>query len=195
MAQAGQAKTRVGTNSRRDSNGTDTLETKFIDSINGIPLPPQLVAELDDQDAVLGDQADQGDQADLGVDVVGEADGVHFIAQELIETRRTLSHLLRDPQMNMVLVFSRMKHSADRIARNLEQKGIRTATLHSNRSQNQRLKALLDLRESEPKPVAMARLIGSTSSSTRRFATISAGSRQGVRAGMAVRSPRDSRAA
>jgi ATP-dependent RNA helicase RhlE len=57
-----------------------------------------------------------------------------------------LVHLLRDPGMDMVLVFSRMKHGADRIARNLEQKGIRTATLHSNRSQNQRLKALQDFK-------------------------------------------------
>lgn len=57
-----------------------------------------------------------------------------------------LLHLLDDPQMDMVLVFSRMKHGADRIARNLEQKGIRTATLHSNRSQNQRLRALKDFK-------------------------------------------------
>jgi ATP-dependent RNA helicase RhlE len=57
-----------------------------------------------------------------------------------------LLHLLRDAQMDMVLVFSRMKHGADRIARNLEQKGIKTATLHSNRSQNQRLKALKDFK-------------------------------------------------
>lgn len=57
-----------------------------------------------------------------------------------------LLHLLRDPQMDMVLVFSRMKHGADRIARGLEQKGVRTATLHSNRSQNQRLKALSDFK-------------------------------------------------
>jgi len=57
-----------------------------------------------------------------------------------------LAHLLRDPDMNMVLVFSRMKHGADRIARNLEQKGIRTATLHSNRSQSQRLRALQDFK-------------------------------------------------
>jgi ATP-dependent RNA helicase RhlE len=57
-----------------------------------------------------------------------------------------LLHLLGDPQMNMVLVFSRMKHGADRIARHLEQKGIVTATLHSNRSQNQRLKALKDFK-------------------------------------------------
>ncbi len=57
-----------------------------------------------------------------------------------------LNHLLRDAQMDMVLVFSRMKHGADRIARQLEQKGIRCATLHSNRSQNQRLKALKDFK-------------------------------------------------
>ncbi|MDB6027084.1 MAG: helicase [Verrucomicrobiales bacterium] len=57
-----------------------------------------------------------------------------------------LIHLLADPSMNMVLVFSRMKHSADRIARNLESKGIATATLHSNRSQNQRLRALKDFK-------------------------------------------------
>jgi ATP-dependent RNA helicase RhlE len=57
-----------------------------------------------------------------------------------------LLHLLREPGMNMVLVFSRMKHSADRIARNLESKGITTAALHSNRSQNQRLRALKDFK-------------------------------------------------
>src|SRR5450631_4154499 len=58
-----------------------------------------------------------------------------------------LLHLLRDPAMNMVLVFSRMKHAADRVARNLEQAGIRTATLHSNRSQSQRLRALKDFKD------------------------------------------------
>jgi ATP-dependent RNA helicase RhlE len=57
-----------------------------------------------------------------------------------------LVHLLEDPAMNMVLVFSRMKHGADRIARHLEAKGIRTATLHSNRSQSQRLRALKDFK-------------------------------------------------
>src|SRR5436190_1379034 len=57
-----------------------------------------------------------------------------------------LAHLLRDPKLDMVLVFSRMKHGADRIARKLEMSGIKTATLHSNRSQNQRLKALKDFK-------------------------------------------------
>jgi len=57
-----------------------------------------------------------------------------------------LVHLLRAPSLNMVLVFSRMKHGADRIARSLEASGIRTATLHSNRSQNQCLRALKDFK-------------------------------------------------
>ena len=60
-----------------------------------------------------------------------------------------LVHLLRDPGMNMVLVFSRMKHGADRIARKLDQCGIRTATLHSNRSQSQRLRALKDFKSGD----------------------------------------------
>ncbi|MCX6966605.1 MAG: DEAD/DEAH box helicase [Verrucomicrobia bacterium] len=57
-----------------------------------------------------------------------------------------LSHLLRDPSLDSVLVFSRTKHGADRIARALERDGIKTATLHSNRSQNQRIRALKDFK-------------------------------------------------
>ena len=57
-----------------------------------------------------------------------------------------LIHLLRSSELNMVLVFSRMKHGADRLARQLESHGVKTATLHSNRSQNQRLKALKDFK-------------------------------------------------
>ena len=57
-----------------------------------------------------------------------------------------LVHLLRDPAMNTVLVFTRTKHGADRVARKLGQSGITTATLHANRSQNQRLKALKDFK-------------------------------------------------
>ena len=48
--------------------------------------------------------------------------------------------------MEMVLVVVRMKHGADRLARRLEQFGIRCATLHANRSQNQRLRALADFK-------------------------------------------------
>ena len=57
-----------------------------------------------------------------------------------------LIHLLNDASLNMVLVFSRTKHGADKVAHKIEQAGIRTATLHANRSQNQRLRALKDFK-------------------------------------------------
>jgi ATP-dependent RNA helicase RhlE len=57
-----------------------------------------------------------------------------------------LEHLLLDPHMESVLVFTRTKHGADKVARGLERIGIRTGTLHSNRSQNQRLRALHDFK-------------------------------------------------
>jgi len=53
-----------------------------------------------------------------------------------------LQHLLRDRALDSVLVFSRTKHGADKIARKLQQGGVSVATLHSNRSQSQRLAAL-----------------------------------------------------
>ncbi len=46
----------------------------------------------------------------------------------------------------MELVFSRTKHGANKIARKLEQQGLRTATLHADRSQSQRLRALKDFK-------------------------------------------------
>ncbi|MBN8417661.1 MAG: DEAD/DEAH box helicase [Verrucomicrobia bacterium] len=57
-----------------------------------------------------------------------------------------LSHLLKDEKMQMVLVFSRTKHGADKIAKKLESTGVKCATLHANRSQNQRLRALDDFK-------------------------------------------------
>jgi ATP-dependent RNA helicase RhlE len=57
-----------------------------------------------------------------------------------------LSHLLKSEELRTVLVFSRTKHGADRIARRLEKERIPVATLHANRSQNQRLRALQDFK-------------------------------------------------
>jgi ATP-dependent RNA helicase RhlE len=53
-----------------------------------------------------------------------------------------LVHLLKDQALDSVLVFSRTKHGADKIARKLSQAGIQTVALHSNRSQGQRTAAL-----------------------------------------------------
>ncbi len=67
---------------------------------------------------------------------------------------------------------------------------IRLKEAEAVRTENHRLKVLLGFRESEVKPVAVARLVGSSASSTRRFAYLGAGRDQGVRVGMPVRSSR-----
>jgi ATP-dependent RNA helicase RhlE len=60
-----------------------------------------------------------------------------------------LIHLLKDAALESVLVFSRTKHGADRIGRKLGAAGIPTATLHSNRTQGQRLLALKRFRSGD----------------------------------------------
>ncbi|MBW8785786.1 MAG: rod shape-determining protein MreC [Novosphingobium sp.] len=66
---------------------------------------------------------------------------------------------------------------------------VRLAEAQAIADENRRLKALLGLRDADPRPVAIARMISSTAASTRRFASISAGARDGVTVGMPVRSP------
>jgi ATP-dependent RNA helicase RhlE len=53
-----------------------------------------------------------------------------------------LIHLLRDENLDSVLVFSRTKHGADKIVRKLQAAKVNAAALHSNRSQSQRVAAL-----------------------------------------------------
>src|SRR5213076_2986296 len=57
-----------------------------------------------------------------------------------------LLHLLSDPTFDTVLVFTRTKPGADKLSRRLESSGIKTGAIHSNRSQNQRLRALKDFK-------------------------------------------------
>jgi len=53
-----------------------------------------------------------------------------------------LQSLLRDRAIDRVLVFTRTKHGADRVVRQLEQAGIEAAAIHGNKSQSQRERAL-----------------------------------------------------
>lgn len=66
---------------------------------------------------------------------------------------------------------------------------VQLAEAQAVEAENRRLRAVLNLVEGQSDPVAIARLIGSTSASARRFAYISAGRRDGVEAGMPVTSP------
>ena len=60
-----------------------------------------------------------------------------------------LVHLLKDAALESVLVFTRTKHGADRLAKKLGHEGLITATLHSNRTQGQRIAALKRFKSGE----------------------------------------------
>ncbi|MCV0396893.1 MAG: DEAD/DEAH box helicase [Rhizobiaceae bacterium] len=63
------------------------------------------------------------------------------------QKRLILARLLKDPAMSSVIVFSRTKHGADKITRNLAADGFPAAVIHGNKSQNARQKALNGFRE------------------------------------------------
>lgn len=53
-----------------------------------------------------------------------------------------LVQLLKDESIESLLVFTQMKHAADKLARSLNNAGIRTEAIHGNKSQNARQNAL-----------------------------------------------------
>ena len=65
---------------------------------------------------------------------------VHFVARA--DKRPLLMELLGDPAMQRVIVFTRTKRGADRVAEGLEEAGQSVSTIHGNKSQPQREKAL-----------------------------------------------------
>ena len=60
-----------------------------------------------------------------------------------------LLHILKDKNINQLLLFSRTKHGADRIARDLKKKNIQAAAIHGDKSQKQRQKSLQSFKDSE----------------------------------------------
>jgi rod shape-determining protein MreC len=76
-----------------------------------------------------------------------------------------------------------------KLERELAEAKTRLVEAQATAEENIRLKALLGLAQQDEKPVVMADLVASTGASTRRFATIAAGTDHGVAVGMPVRSP------
>ena len=60
-----------------------------------------------------------------------------------------LAHLLADPAMARVLVFTRTKHGADRLCKRLDRDRIAAVAIHGNKSQNQRTRALDEFRRGQ----------------------------------------------
>jgi ATP-dependent RNA helicase RhlE len=65
---------------------------------------------------------------------------IYFVEKQ--NKQSLLIHLLNSGVMETVLVFTQMKHSADRLSRHLNKAGIRAEAIHGNKNQNARQTAL-----------------------------------------------------
>jgi ATP-dependent RNA helicase RhlE len=81
------------------------------------------------------------------VEVTPVSSTADTIQQELYHVEKKskvnlLIHILSNPDIKTMLVFSRTKHGADRISKELVKAGIRAEAIHGNKSQNARQLAL-----------------------------------------------------
>ena len=63
--------------------------------------------------------------------------------------RELLSHLIGAQNWRQVLVFTRTKHGANRLAQQLEKDGLRAAAIHGNKSQGARTRALAEFKRGD----------------------------------------------
>ena len=71
----------------------------------------------------------------------------HPVSQD--RKRALLSHLIKDGDWQQVLVFTRTKHGANRLAKQLVDDGIEADAIHGNKSQNARTRALKAFKDQE----------------------------------------------
>jgi ATP-dependent RNA helicase RhlE len=62
------------------------------------------------------------------------------------EKRKLLMHLLEDGEIKRVLVFTRTKHGADRVVKDLAKAGVGAEAIHGNKSQQARQRALTNFK-------------------------------------------------
>ena len=65
---------------------------------------------------------------------------IYFVEKQ--NKRLLLAHLLSNASIQTALVFTKTKHGADRVARDLSKAGIYAEAIHGNKSQNERQRAL-----------------------------------------------------
>jgi ATP-dependent RNA helicase RhlE len=88
------------------------------------------------------------------IEITPPASTVDLIEQSLYHVDKQnkqslLIHLLQDNSIENVLIFTQMKHSADKLARVLNNSGIRTEAIHGNKSQNARQSALANFKNKQ----------------------------------------------
>jgi ATP-dependent RNA helicase RhlE len=72
---------------------------------------------------------------------------VHFVDKR--RKRELLSQLIKTKDWRQVLVFTRTKHGANKLTKELEEYGISAAAIHGNKSQGARTKALASFKANE----------------------------------------------
>ncbi len=65
------------------------------------------------------------------------------------DKKALLAHVLKDKSIKRALVFTKTKHGADKVVKDLQKINIRSAAIHGNKSQNARQKALSDFKNSD----------------------------------------------
>ncbi|MDD2487670.1 MAG: DEAD/DEAH box helicase [Candidatus Gracilibacteria bacterium] len=69
---------------------------------------------------------------------------VYFVGKS--DKKHLLAHLLQDKSIESALVFTKTKHGADRVVKELAVKGIIAEAIHGNKSQNARQRALTNFK-------------------------------------------------
>ena len=85
------------------------------------------------------------------VEVTPESTTAETVQQVVYFTNRTdkrklLLTLLKNPELDQVLIFERTKRGADRLSKDLSKKNIRAVAIHGDKAQNQRQRALNDFK-------------------------------------------------
>src|SRR5574343_1409115 len=75
------------------------------------------------------------------------AQKVHPVGRD--KKKDLLAHLIKENNWHQVLVFTRMKHGANRLVEFLEKEGITAMAIHGNKSQSARTKALSEFKSGE----------------------------------------------
>jgi len=88
------------------------------------------------------------------VEITPQATPIETIDQSVrfVGAKEKLNHLtdlLADAELERVIVFTRTKHRANRVAEQLEKSGVSADAIHGNKSQNARQKALTKFRKGE----------------------------------------------
>jgi ATP-dependent RNA helicase RhlE len=132
------------------------LDLGFIHDIRRIvalvPAKRQTLLFSATMPAGISRLADEMLSSPARISVTPPASTVSRVDQQVMHVERAykpglLAKILSEGAIDRALVFTRTKHGADRVVRNLAKGGIKAAAIHGNKSQGQREQALAAFRD------------------------------------------------